>query len=252
MTEIVACAGSCGRKFEKDKAINDGSLMETGICPQCYAAWAKDPNQCFGKIAEDGKPLANRKDPTCAKCQEFNICLNWEKLKSKTKKEKPEMGRQKAAPAEPTNEEFTPIDETQPEPAPVAVPRKSRKAAAPAPPPQPAPPAQKRTRKAATPEPAPAAHAAPVRKARTAKTDGKTPESPYQTGSARDIMFRMMKQRYCSVEEIVKATQGVAQHPEAVFAGNFHPRRNKLDNNEKYFKWTVQEKAGKFRVVIGQ
>jgi hypothetical protein len=76
------------------------------------------------------------------------------------------------------------------------------------------------------------------------------PKSPYQPGSCRGIMFEMMLNGEYTEAELAAATVGKAQHPEAVFRCNFYPRRNKTDNNERFFKWQVVKENNKFHVVV--
>jgi hypothetical protein len=74
--------------------------------------------------------------------------------------------------------------------------------------------------------------------------------SPYQTGSARDIMFRKLAAGWCTIPEILAAAVGTADHPDAVFAGNFYPRRNKYGRGEKAFKWEVLKEGDKLKIVL--
>jgi hypothetical protein len=289
--DMVVCGGLCGKRFNREDALKKGLLYETNICHECYASWSQDPQQCFGKKTAKGVSLANKDDPTCAQCQEFNVCINWNRPEQ-TKKEKKTTEEAKMSKDDTTttavdipDEDFQPLeDETVLEPAtPEAVPNQEpapetepvtevnqqpaparvRKMRAPAqkPAPQqkqrpqrkavakavPAPKAvEKKTPKRGTVKAVPVAKAAKVGKV----TPTEKPETPYQDGSARDLMFRKLLSRYCTKEEVIELGKGVAKNPDAVFAANFYPRRNKRDNNERFFKWNVVERGGKFKVVI--
>jgi hypothetical protein len=159
-------------------------------------------------------------------------------VKQSTKGESKTMAK-KAAEAMAETLDFQPLDETESVEAP----------------PEAAQPATKR-RKAAAPAPAPAqkkrkAAAAPAQKKRkAAAAPAETPVSPYQDGSARDIMFKLMRSGFRTKDEVVAAAKNACKDPAAVFNGNFHPHRNTRDNNEKYFKWSVTEKGGKFKIIV--